>query len=75
MNVVTLSSDGRIVIPAKVRKKFSLHAGDPLVIIEEKDSIRLQPLANLSGLWGVDQLKNTRAMLNEMRRECDDEQK
>jgi len=73
MDVVTLSSKGQIVIPAKVRKKFSLKEGDSLVIVEEKDAIRLQPLVNLSELWGVDRLKNTKMMLNGMRKEWDDE--
>jgi len=73
MDVVTLSSKGQIVIPAKVRKKFSLKEGDSLVIVEEKDAIRLQPLVNLSELWGVDTLQNTRQMLDGMRKEWDDE--
>jgi AbrB family looped-hinge helix DNA binding protein len=73
MDVVTLSSKGQIVIPSKVRKKFSLKEGDSLVIVEENDAIRLQPLVNLSELWGVDKLKNTETMLKEMRKEWDDE--
>ena len=73
MDVVTLSSKGQIVIPAKVRKKFSLKTGDSLVILEEKDAIRLQPLVNLSELWGIDNLKDAKAVLNEMRKEWDDE--
>lgn len=73
MDVVTLSSKGQIVIPAKVRKKFSLKEGDSLVIVEEKDAIRLQPLVNLSELWGIDNLQNTRQILNGMRKEWDDE--
>ena len=73
MDVVTLSSKGQIVIPSKVRKKFSLKEGDSLVIVEEKDAIRLQPLVNLPELWGVDKLKNTRSMLKEIRKEWDDE--
>jgi AbrB family looped-hinge helix DNA binding protein len=73
MDVVTLSSKGQIVIPSKVRKKFSLKEGDSLVIVEENDAIRLQPLVNLSELWGVDKLKNTGRMLKEMRKEWDDE--
>ena len=73
MEIVTLSSKGQIVIPSKVRKKYSLKEGDSLVIIEEKGAIRLQPLVNLSELWGADQLKNTGSMLKEMRKEWDDE--
>ena len=68
MDVVTLSSKGQIVIPSKVRKKFSLKEGDSLVIVEEKDTIRLQPLVNLPELWGVDKLKNTGRMLKKMRK-------
>ena len=73
MDVVTLSSKGRIVIPAKVRKKCSLKTGDSRVILEEKDAIRLQPLVNLSKLLGIDNPKNTKAVLNEMRKEWDEE--
>ena len=60
MAVVTLSSKGQIVIPAKVRKKFSLKEGDSLVLLEEKDGIRLQPLVNFAELWGVDAMKGYR---------------
>ena len=73
MDIVTLSSKGQIVIPAKVRKKFSLKEGDSLVLVEEKDAIRLQPLVNLSDLWGIDNLKDTRPVLSEIRKEWDDE--
>jgi AbrB family looped-hinge helix DNA binding protein len=73
MEVITLSSKGQIVIPAKVRKKFSLKEGDSLVLVEEKDAIRLQPLVNLSDLWGVDAMKNSGAALRELRKEWDDE--
>ena len=73
MEIVTLSSKGQIVIPSKVRKKFSLKEGDSLMIVEEKDAIRLQPLVNLSELWGIDNLKNTRRLLNDMRKKWDDD--
>ena len=71
MEVVTLSSKGQIVIPVKIRKKFSLKEGDSLVLVEENDAIRLQPLVNLSELWGVDQLKNSGPMLKELQKEWD----
>ncbi|MDO9325752.1 MAG: AbrB/MazE/SpoVT family DNA-binding domain-containing protein [Methanoregula sp.] len=73
MEVVTLSSKGQIVIPSKIRKKYSLREGDSLVVTEEKDGIRLQPLVNLSELWGVDSLKDTQPILKDMRKEWDDE--
>ncbi|PKL65251.1 MAG: AbrB family transcriptional regulator [Methanomicrobiales archaeon HGW-Methanomicrobiales-3] len=72
MEVVTLSSKGQIVIPAKVRKKLSLKEGDSLVLVEENDAIRLQPLVNLSELWGVDTIKDSRTVLKELRKEWDD---
>jgi AbrB family looped-hinge helix DNA binding protein len=72
MEVVTLSSKGQIVIPSKVRKRFSLKEGDSLVIVEENDAIRLQPLVNLSELWGIDGLKNTGEAVKELRKEWDD---
>ena len=73
MKVVTLSSKGQIVIPAKVRKKHSLKEGDSLVIVEESDGIRLQPLVNIAELWGVDAIKDAGVILKEMRKEWDNE--
>ena len=73
MKVVTLSSKGQIVIPAKVRKKLSLKEGDSLVIVEENDGIRLQPLVNIAELWGVDAIKDAGVILKEMRKEWDNE--
>jgi hypothetical protein len=59
--------------PRKSPEKFSLKEGDPLVLVEENDAIRLQPLGNLSELWGVDTLEDTGAMLKEVREEWDDD--
>ena len=72
MEVVTISSKGQVVIPAKIRKKFSLKEGDSLVLVEEKDGIRLQPLTDLSELWGADKLKETGQAVRELRKEWDD---
>jgi AbrB family looped-hinge helix DNA binding protein len=72
MDIVTLSSKGQVVIPAKIRKKLSLKEGDSLLLVEENDGIRLQPVVNLSGLWGADRLKGTGRMLKELRGEWDD---
>jgi AbrB family looped-hinge helix DNA binding protein len=73
MEVVTLSSKGQVVIPAKVRKKFSLKEGDSLVLVEENEGIRLQPITNLSELWGADQLKETGQAVRKLRKEWDDD--
>lgn len=72
MDVVTLSSKGQIVIPAKFRKRLSLKEGASLVIVEEDNAIRLQPLVDLSELWGIDRLENTGEALKELRKEWDD---
>jgi AbrB family looped-hinge helix DNA binding protein len=72
MEVVTLSSKGQVVIPAKIRKKFSLKEGDSLVLVEENDGIRLQPLTDLAELWGADKLKETGQAVRELRKEWDD---
>ena len=73
MEVVTLSSKGQVVIPAKIRKKFLLKEGDSLVLVEENNGIRLQPLVSLSGLWGVDKVKDTSEIIKELRKEWDDD--
>jgi AbrB family looped-hinge helix DNA binding protein len=73
MEIVTLSSKGQVVIPSKVRKKFSLKEGDSLVIIEDEDTICLKPLVNLSDLWGIDTIKASRKMVRDIREEWDNE--
>lgn len=73
MEVVTLSSKGQIVIPVKIRKKFSLREGDSLILVEESDGIRLQPLVNIAELWGIDAIKDSGTMLKQVRKEWDDE--
>ena len=73
MEVVTLSSKGQVVIPAKIRKKFLLKEGDSLLLVEEENGIRLQPLVSLSGLWGADTLKDTGKILKDLRSEWDDD--
>ena len=73
MEVVKLSSKGQIIIPSKIRKRLSLKEGDSLAIFEEKNAIYLQPLVNISELWGVDVLLDTGPMLDKMRKEWDHE--
>ena len=40
-NTVVLGENGRIVLPAAMRKRFGLKTGDRLTVIEEDNSIRL----------------------------------
>jgi len=39
-----VSKDGRIVLPAKLRKALEIQAGDELVMLLENGSIRMIPL-------------------------------
>lgn len=41
--IVKVSSKGQIVLPATVRKRFGINAGDELVLIEWGDTIYLVP--------------------------------
>ena len=45
--------------------------GDSLLIVEEKDGIHLKPLINISHLWGVDSMVDTKRALIEFRDEWD----
>ncbi len=39
-----IDSHGRITIPAELRKQFGLRPGSRVVLVAEKDHIRLYPL-------------------------------
>ena len=62
-----VSSKGQIVIPHKIRRKYSILPGKELQIEEEEGVIRLivpAKLVNLCGTWEMD--------LDEVRREIED---
>ena len=42
MDVLNVSSKGQLVIPERVRKKFGIHAGTRLVLLEKGDTIVLK---------------------------------
>lgn len=44
VDILTLSSKGQIVLPARVRKSMSLRNGDKLVMYSEGDAIMLKPI-------------------------------
>ena len=52
---VTVSSKGQITIPSKLRKKLKMVKGEQLLIIYEKDTIKLVPITKLSELAGIDE--------------------
>ena len=41
--MLTLSSKGQLVIPARLRQLLGLQAGDPLALTLEADGLRLTP--------------------------------
>lgn len=73
MEIVKLSQKGQIVIPAKIRKKLKLSAGDRLLLERMKDAIILRPVVKLSELRGVDKLEGASEEIEKMREEWDAE--
>ena len=71
MIIVTLSSKGQVVIPAKIRKKFSLRSGDALILTEREDFITLQPATKLAELHGIDWLDGTGESLRDLHRSAE----
>lgn len=43
MTILTVSSKGRIVIPAEIRKKYNLRAGAPVVLVDYGGVISIVP--------------------------------
>jgi AbrB family looped-hinge helix DNA binding protein len=52
---VTVSSKGQITIPSKLRKQMKIMKGEQLLIVHEKETIKLVPITKLSKLAGVDE--------------------
>jgi AbrB family looped-hinge helix DNA binding protein len=44
VDILTLSSKGQLVLPAKIRKSMSLRNGDKLVMYSTNDVIMLKPI-------------------------------
>lgn len=44
VDILTVSSKGQIVLPAKIRKKLSINYGDSLAAIAVGDTIMLKPI-------------------------------
>ncbi len=67
VKTVTLSSKGQIVIPAGMRKRMRLKAGNKLIIDEEGDGILLRPLVKLSAMLGEYKMSGGTKALKAMR--------
>ena len=78
-----LSKKGQIVIPAKIRKKFHLVPGDPVVVDEVNGGIMVIPLSKdpINELYGIlkgklpEGVSLTADLLADRRREVEDEEK
>jgi AbrB family looped-hinge helix DNA binding protein len=43
MQTVVMGKRGTIVIPAKLRQRFKLHAGSPMLLEEREDGLLMRP--------------------------------
>ncbi len=41
----TVSSKGQIVIPSKLRKKYGIHKGSRILVLDRNDHIELKPIS------------------------------
>jgi AbrB family looped-hinge helix DNA binding protein len=71
--VSTVTTKGQLVIPSKLRRKYSIKKGTKVAFVEEKNRLILQPLTaefirSLRGCLGKDS-KALEYLLEERRRE------
>jgi len=52
---VTVTSKGQVTLPSKLRKRFKIVTGERLLVVQEKNAIKLIPVPKLSMLAGIDE--------------------
>ena len=52
---VTVSSKGQVTLPSKLRKRLKIVRGERLLVIQDKNAIKLVPVPKLSMLAGIDE--------------------
>ena len=52
---VTVTSKGQVTLPAKLRKRLKIEVGEKLIVIQEKNAVKLVPVPKLSRLAGIDE--------------------
>ena len=52
---VTVTSKGQVTLPAKIRKRLKIEIGEKLIVIQEKNAVKLIPVPKLSQLAGIDE--------------------
>ena len=67
--LVKLSKKGMISIPAELRKKFNLKAGDELVIMEGSEGLIIVPVLPLESLIDEKQAESTKRLIRELEEE------
>lgn len=50
--IVSITSQGQISIPAKIRRKLNLNKMDKALVREEKDTIVIEPIPDILSLKG-----------------------
>jgi AbrB family looped-hinge helix DNA binding protein len=53
-DIVSVTSEGQLTLPAKIRKELKIEKGSKLVVTMEKKYILLKPMTSLSELYGID---------------------
>lgn len=65
MTILTVSSKGQVVLPAKIRKRFGLKAGSQLEMVESKQGLILKlntsvtPVQNIAECAGLIKIKSS----------------
>ena len=73
MEMATVTTRGRIVIPARIRKQFGVKKGTKLAFIERDGTLILQPLdenyfLSMAGILGTDG-KMLKSLMEDKKRE------
>ena len=54
-NIVSVTSEGQLTLPEKIRKELNIERGSKFVVTMEKEYILLKPMtSSLSELYGID---------------------
>lgn len=69
MTFVKISKKGMISLPAELRKKFNLKAGDTLEIVEGPDGLLIVPVVPLESLIDETQSDTTIKLIQELENE------
>lgn len=54
-DTVTVTSKGQVTLPSKLRKRLKIVKGEKLLVVQEKNAIKLVPVPKLSNMAGVDE--------------------